>query len=57
MKPDNPLLEMENVAITPHVGSASINTRNKMAETAAMNIVEFYKNGKTNNIVNPESID
>ncbi len=33
------LLELENVVLAPHIGSASIETRGKMAELAAKNIV------------------
>src|SRR5829696_3280904 len=33
------LLELENVVLAPHIGSASIETRNKMAALAAENIV------------------
>ena len=32
------LLELENVVLAPHIGSASIETRDKMAETAAENL-------------------
>jgi Phosphoglycerate dehydrogenase and related dehydrogenases len=35
MKPDNPLLEMENVCILPHIGSATIEARNEMSRMAA----------------------
>jgi glyoxylate reductase len=33
------LLELENVVLAPHIGSASIETRDKMAVLAAENIV------------------
>jgi glyoxylate reductase len=54
MKPDNPLLEMENVAILPHIGSATIEARSEMSRMAAVNIVEFYRGNKVPNIINPE---
>jgi len=54
MKPDNPLLRMENVCVLPHIGSATVETRDKMARLAAENIIEFYRSGKFPNIVNPE---
>lgn len=54
MKPDNPLLDMENVAVLPHIGSATIEARNEMSRLAAVNIIEFYKNGKVPNMINPE---
>ena len=33
------LLELENVVLAPHIGSASVETRDKMAVLAAENIV------------------
>lgn len=35
---DNPLLDLPNVVLAPHVGSASEDTRNKMAEIAVENL-------------------
>lgn len=54
MLPNNPLLQMENVSVLPHIGSATIEARNEMARLAAMNIIEYYKNKNIPHIVNPE---
>ncbi|MCW5911010.1 MAG: D-glycerate dehydrogenase [Cyclobacteriaceae bacterium] len=54
MRADNPLLEMPNVAVLPHIGSATIEARTGMARLAAENIISFYKTGKPVTIVNPE---
>ncbi|HYJ62782.1 MAG TPA: D-glycerate dehydrogenase [Parafilimonas sp.] len=54
MKPDNPLLNMPSVAVLPHIGSATVEARNGMSRLAAENIIEFYKNGRIPNFVNPE---
>ena len=54
MSTNNPLLSMPNVAILPHIGSATIEARNEMSRLAAVNIVEFYKNNHVPNIVNRE---
>ena len=54
MKQNNSLLDMENVAILPHIGSATVEARNEMARLAAVNIIEFYKNNSIPNFVNPE---
>jgi glyoxylate reductase len=54
MRPDNPLLEMDNVCILPHIGSATIEARNEMSRMAAENIISYYKNNTVPNIVNPE---
>lgn len=39
VKKDNPLLSMNNVVTLPHIGSATYETRFKMAMTAATNLV------------------
>lgn len=57
MNQNSPLLQMENVTVLPHIGSATIEARNEMARLAAMNIIEFYKNNKLPHIVNPEVMD
>jgi glyoxylate reductase len=56
MKSDNPLLQMETVAVLPHIGSSTIESRNEMARLAAMNIIEFYKHRVVPHIINPETI-
>lgn len=43
MKPDNKLLSMPNVAVLPHIGSATEGTRNAMARLAAENIIAGLK--------------
>lgn len=37
--PDHPLLTLPNLTIVPHIGSASVRTRNRMAEIAADNLL------------------
>lgn len=54
ISPDNPLLEIDNLIITPHIGSASVATRNKMARMAAENLIAGLKSEKLPNCVNPE---
>lgn len=41
MRADHPLLNLENVAITPHIGSATVAARTEMARLAAENILQF----------------
>jgi glyoxylate reductase len=36
---DSPLLKLDNLVLTPHIGSATTETRNKMAEIAAENLI------------------
>ena len=57
MKADNPLLSMENVCILPHIGSATVEARNKMSEMAAENVISFYKSNTIPHLVNPEVLN
>lgn len=43
MLPDNPLLTMPNVAITPHIGNAVDTARNKVAKMVAENVIAGLK--------------
>ena len=43
IRSNNPLIKMQNVVLLPHIGSASIDTRNKMSEIAASNIIHVLK--------------
>lgn len=45
MSSENPLLNMENVCILPHIGSATVGARNNMSRMAAENILSFYQKG------------
>ncbi|MGB9777902.1 MAG: glyoxylate reductase [Candidatus Bathyarchaeales archaeon] len=51
---DNPLLKLDNVVVAPHISSASYETRSRMAEMVAENLVAFFKGEKPPNLVNPE---
>ena len=46
------LLSFENIVLTPHIGSASFDTRDKMAIIAAENIISILKGKSCSNIVN-----
>jgi len=56
MDANNPLLSMPNVAVLPHIGSQTEEARGEMSRLAAMNIIEFYKNNRIPNVVNPETL-
>lgn len=57
MDRNNALLHMENVAVLPHIGSATIEARSAMATLAANNLVSFFKSGTVPHIVNPTALD
>ena len=54
MQSDNPLLQMPNVAVLPHIGSATIETRNAIARVAAQNIIAGIKGERLPHVVNAE---
>lgn len=54
ISPENPLLELGNVVLTPHIGSASVETRKKMAMMAAENLIYALRGEEPPNLVNPE---
>ncbi|WP_315785675.1 D-glycerate dehydrogenase [Fischerella sp. JS2] len=51
---DSPLLSLDNLIITPHIGSASFQTREKMANMAIDNLIAGLKGERLPNCVNPE---
>jgi len=53
--PDDPLLTLNNVIITPHIASASVRTREKMAMMAAENLLAGLERELPPNCVNPEA--
>jgi lactate dehydrogenase-like 2-hydroxyacid dehydrogenase len=48
------LIELDNVTLAPHIASASVDTRKKMAVMAATNLVDALQGRRPTNIVNPE---
>jgi len=51
---NNPLLKLENVIVAPHIASATHETRSKMAEMVAQNLIAFFEGKVPPNLVNPE---
>lgn len=54
MEKDNPLLQLSNVCVLPHIGSATVEARNGMSKIAAENIISFSKGLPMPNCANPE---
>lgn len=51
---DEPLLKLENAVVAPHIASASVPTRIRMATLAAENLVAVLQGKRPPNPVNPE---
>jgi glyoxylate reductase len=57
LPPDHPLIRMPEVVIVPHIASASVATRNKMAEMAATNLLKAIRGERPDHIVNPQVLE
>jgi glyoxylate reductase len=51
---DDPILSLPNVVALPHIGSASVATRGRMARMAADNLLAALSGSRPPNLVNPE---
>ncbi|UCE95136.1 MAG: D-glycerate dehydrogenase [Candidatus Bathyarchaeota archaeon] len=54
---DNPLLTLENVVVAPHISSASFETRSRMAEIVAENLIAFFDGEIPPNLLNKEVVN
>lgn len=54
LDPNHPLTAFKNVVLVPHIGSATYETRHKMAELVADNLIAFYKGEEPPTLVNKE---
>jgi len=52
----NPLLTLENVVVAPHISSSSIETRAKMSEMVAENLIAFFEGNVPPNLVNKDVV-
>ena len=53
--PDNPLLTLDNVILTPHVGGATLETVERHSRMMTDDILRFVNGSRPINIVNPEA--
>ncbi len=53
---DDPLLELTNCIVVPHIGSASVATRTKIATMAAENLIAGLHGESMPHCVNPEAL-
>ena len=51
---DSPLLTLDNIVVTPHLGSATVQARTAMAEIAARNLIAGLRGERLPYCVNPE---
>ena len=52
--PNDPLLQLDNLVVTPHLGSSTIATRTRMAVLAARNLVAGIKGDPLLRCANPQ---
>jgi glyoxylate reductase len=57
LPPDDPLLALDNVLVAPHVGSATVVTRTRMADLAVDNLIAFFEGGRPPCVVNPAVLE
>lgn len=54
LPPDHPLTKLDNIVLAPHIASATIEARQRMAELAAKNLIAVLKGEDPPALVNPE---
>lgn len=57
LSPDSPLLQLDNVILAPHIASASIPTRTRMATLAAENLAAVLQGSRPPTPVNPDVLE
>jgi len=56
LPPDHPITKLDNVVLTPHIGSATWETRTRMADLVAENLIAFYKGQVPPTLVNRDVV-
>ncbi len=54
LPPDHPLLKLPNCLVVPHVGSATVSTRERMAVMAAENLLAGLRGERMPYCANPQ---
>ncbi len=56
LPPDHPITKLDNVVLAPHIGSATWETRTRMADLVAENLIAFYKGQVPPTLVNRDVV-
>ena len=56
LDPNHPITAFKNVVLLPHIGSATYETRHRMAELVAENLIAFYKGEIPPTLVNKDVV-
>ena len=57
VSPQNPLLALDNVVLSPHLGGATAETIERHSEMITDDILSFLDGQRPKNLVNPEVLD
>ena len=57
LPPDHPLTKLDNVILAPHIGSATLKTRARMADIVAENLIAFLQGKVPPTLVNREVLN
>ena len=55
LAPDHPLFALDNVVLTPHLAGMTVESRSRMSEAAAEEMLRMLAGEPPKNFVNPES--
>jgi len=56
-QPDNPLLKLDNVILTPHMGGSTVETVVRHSQMIAEDIERFLRGERPDNLLNPQAWD
>ncbi|MGE3960725.1 MAG: 2-hydroxyacid dehydrogenase [Dehalococcoidia bacterium] len=57
LPPDDPLVRAPNIVLSPHVGSATLETRTKMAHLAVDGLLAGLRGERVRHLVNPDALN